>query len=178
MDVTWLECTAFPGGWSYSPQLMFEALRATEQRGETLEILELGAGQGTEVLANLLNILEIPFRYISYEDNPEYVCKRQDVRGIHWTLFPSKLASGPYDLILMDGPRGAATGTRLRWFPLLPEVVRSGTILVVDDFYANPGYGVGLKRYFEYDVVAEKPRVRVGVDNWCVVRITGIRPQV
>ena len=134
-----------------------------------------GAGAGTEALVNLLIRQEIPFEYVSYENDPSYLPTHLRVHAVLWKKTPEALVPGPYDLILMDGPKGAETMTRMRWFPLLPPVIRKGTVFLVDDFGANPNYGVELQKRFEYTEIADRPRTSVGVDNWRVVRIEGVK---
>jgi hypothetical protein len=173
LPVEQADCKVFPGGWSYYPQEMFHALQAVEHRGR-VKMLEFGAGQGTEVLADLLIAKQVPFLYVSYENDARYLSTREDVHAILWKETPDKLHPEKYDLVLIDGPRGSTTDTRLRWFPLLQQVVRKGTVLVIDDFGHNPKYRVELDRHFTYFTVAEKnPEAPIG-ESWAVVQIEGV----
>lgn len=153
---------------------MYRALGAVKY-GARLKLLEFGAGAGTEALASLLQSKQVPFLYVSYENNPEYLSTREDVKAVYWKETPEHLYPERYDLILMDGPRGSKTNTRMRWFPLLRPVVKKGTILVIDDFGHNPGYRSNLDQHFSYFTVAEKdPDAETG-ESWIVVEIEKVR---
>jgi len=174
LSITADECTVFTGGWGYSAKLMSCALGAVEYEGR-LSILEFGAGQGTLLLAGLLEKVGAPFRYVSYENNPDWVCPLENVETVLWEQYPKEILPGPYDLIIIDGPRGARTGGRLPWFSLTRPVVRVGTILAVDDFDHNVKYQEKLDENFSYEPVGYHPLEVFAGENWRAVRVLGVK---
>lgn len=173
------ECSHFPGGWSYDPALIHAALSAL-QWSSKLRVLEFGAGQGTRLLVKLLE-RKIPspgFEFVSYEDNPEWVCTHPKVQTILWSKTYPEILSGPYHLILIDGPRGSTTDRRLPWFTKIRPVVQPGTILVVDDFDRNSKYEKLLQENYVYEEVARRKLQVAGENNWIVVRVQQVRANV
>ena len=170
INITSEQCSVFPGGWSIKPDQMFTALSNVEYT-DKLKILELGAGVGTNVLADLLTKLGVPFTYVSYENDPVYACTRPDVQTVMWTTWPTELVKDLYDLVIIDGPAGRQ---RVHWYPLIRDVVHPGTIILVDDYCHFAAFKLALNLNFKHHMICEKTQSRQptgGQISWVVTRV-------
>lgn len=167
MDIKLEELEEFVGGWEYSADFIQAAFKDLSY-GEMLNILEFGSGAGAVKLANLLESKGTPFKYVAYENDPRWVVEDSRIETVTWTEFPRSLKPLIYDLVLIDGPNGVV---RAKWYPLLREVVRPGTILAIDDHGHYEEFQKALDENFKYDLVEQfEPEARRGV-TWKVVRV-------
>jgi len=120
------------GGWSFEPEL-YHFLRENLPDGST--ILELGSGQGTEVLSQ-------HYRMISIEHNHRFVNKYNSTyihapmvgywydTSILESIIPGMW--GTYDCILVDGPVGSESRSRIGFWENITMFDTSKLILVDD----------------------------------------------
>jgi hypothetical protein len=176
INITEEQCKVFPGGWSIKPDQMYVALSNVTYT-DKLNVLEFGSGTGTHCLAQLLTDLKIPFNYVAYENDPVYVCNRPDVRTVLWTKWPEQLEPEVYDLVIIDGPAGK---NRIKWYPLIKQVTRSGTILMIDDFRHFSEFLLALNLNFKHKVIREvtKPVSPYGGQiSWLVTAVKKPHPR-
>lgn len=148
---------------------MLVGLNEVSYRGK-LQILELGAGEGTHRLVELLQGRKVPFEYTSYENDTRWICTRPEVYSVVWTTMPALLRPHIYDFVIVDGPKGAV---RAKWYPLLKDCVRKGSVILIDDYGHHPEFRVALNETFQYKVVGEYlPEARSG-ETWKVVKVEG-----
>ena len=167
-------CKQFPGGWSVKSDAMNVALWHTRYN-RTLNILEFGAGAGTQVLVDILTRLNAAFNYVSYENKPEYVCTSPKVQTVMWDVCPTELVPGIFDFVIIDGPAGV---TRTQWYPLLKTHVQQGTIILIDDFRHFKEFEIALNSAFHYRTLASRTDKKVaGITQitWLVVKVTGVK---
>lgn len=152
LSVTDEDCAGFESGWSLHPAAMRRALSAVTY-DQRLNVLEFGAGTSTDRLANLLETKDIPYRYVSYENDPSFASKHPKVETILYDTdagWPTVLIDGVFDFVMVDGPHGFG---RVRWYPLLRSQVRRCTILLIDDFEHTVDFGRALDESFGYQEV-------------------------
>lgn len=173
--VTRKQCDIFPGDWSVKPEQMYVALSNTTYK-DKVNIIEFGAGAGTDCLAQLLTDINVPFKYVSYENDPVYASKRPDVQTVLWSEWPTLLVANTYDLVIIDGPAGR---NRIKWYPLVRRHVRKGTVLLIDDYRHFSDFAKAVNINFRHRVIREDtypPRIEGGQISWLVTRI--LVPQI
>ena len=119
-------------------------------------------------MLDVLDARGVPFQYVSYESDPRWVSRSPRVETRLWTCFPVAIDGGPFDLVIIDGPTGV---TRMQWYPLLPPVVRPGTILLVDDYGHYPEFGRALDAALEHETVDEYRADATSGVTWKIVRV-------
>ena len=177
LTVTTEECANFPGGWSLNQEQMISALSNVSYDNK-LRVLEFGSGEGTYVLARILTRRGIDFDYVAYETDEDYACTHPAVKTIMYSPdeFPTELHEGIYDLVVIDGPTGKC---RTKWYPLLRDHVREGTIVLIDDFRHFPEFASEFRRHFKFDTIQrieypkEEGRAQI---TWKTVKIIKVRP--
>jgi len=170
LKIRYSDCGIFPGGWSVRPDEMHFTLRSVRYSA-TLNILEFGAGAGTVALIRLLDKYRVPFKYVSYEDKLEYMCKDPRVQTILWTDFPTTTVDGIFDLIIIDGPAGLS---RTKWYPLIKKNVKPGTIILVDDYRHFTEFETALNANFKYRAVLERTQPHIKGQpqiTWLIARV-------
>lgn len=180
LNISPVDCKEFTSGWSLSPDAVYAALKHTRYN-KKLRLLEFGSGIGTRHMVNLLKSKNVPFKYIAYENNPDYVTDAPEVRTIlwDWDTFPTRIAGGKFDLVIIDGPNGVR---RQLWYPLLKKSVRRGTVMLIDDFLHYSEFKTALCKNFEYAIMAEYAKtVPVNADSaprlitWQVVQVLAVK---
>lgn len=119
------ECKAFHPDWAISTALQVELCDLLASR-RPASILELGSGLSTLI-----------FRQYATETAAEFVSLEQADTGLLTGFYPTYAApQKPFDMILLDGPRGTAqrVGRAASRF-LRP---RAGKLIVIDDTHRPP----------------------------------------
>ncbi len=166
-------------GWSLSPIALEAAFNSVKWPLDHFRLLEVGAGALTPRLADRLLAeraggLFNRLTYVSYESNPDWAERARHPAVnliVHETgnRWPASLLDGVYDLVVIDGPNGVV---RERWYAMLPPHVRSGTVLLIDDFNHYAEFETALNAAFpQHTVLARFDRFPWGGESWRVVRI-------
>jgi hypothetical protein len=161
------EFSGFKGGWSlcdYEVYICFKYITYVEK----INILEFGAGDGTEQMMIFLNKNNIKFNYISVEHDSSFANTlgveyrlyshpnwRQDDNP--WNYNPEllenvelNLGNTIFDFVIVDGPNGVG---RAKWYKKFKNNIREGTILLIDDFHHYKEFGDELNINFEYELI-------------------------
>lgn len=165
------ECDRFPGRWSVWPDQMWAALNALPDG--LINVVEFGAGRGTEVLAELLQEKGRLGYFVSYENNVRYLSTSPLVKSVVYEKFPEWLdLPSPAQLVIIDGPNGK---DREKWYPLLVPHVQPGTIVVIDDIDHYREFEDALNGWLVYQLVEHvnlgKPKGSGCIVCWKTVRI-------
>lgn len=127
-----LNFSVFKGGWSYTEEEVYNAVSLLPIR-QTIKVLEFGCGDSSVSLFKLLSeIYSVTYKaYESFEDYlvvyPGFECIIYDEKDLP-TL---DIGDEKYDLIIIDGPNGAA---RKHWYGKIVNNVKSGTVILIDDW--------------------------------------------
>ena len=129
--------SVFVGGWSYEGESLYRACNSLETNSlSKLSVLEFGCGDSTIKLYNILKskLQFLDVEYDCYENDPVFavvhpniVCSLYHKDSIDSVTLPSK----KYDFVLIDGPHGV---DRMKWYAKIKNVVKEGTVILVDDW--------------------------------------------
>lgn len=154
----------FPGEWSLSPYTIYLALKYCTYN-EKINILEFGSGTGTECLIKFLTDKNISFNYTSVEHDKQFA-NNSNVNYIFYNLKSADFfydssedvknvnldLKDIYDLIIIDGPHGIS---RKFWYEKIINNIKSGTIIVVDDYHHFKDFETELYKNFKFDIINE-----------------------
>jgi hypothetical protein len=167
------EIPDFNGGWSYTNKEMRELFKHITYY-PSYSILEFGSGNSTsKILDHFKNNTDV-MNYTLYECDPGFVPKNISDFEVHLydqnNIITMSMPNRKYDLILIDGPNGSG---RSLWFSKLRQCVKTGSILLIDDFNHYNAFGEELDKNFEYEVLSfsDEPFVPYGEHSWKIVRI-------
>jgi hypothetical protein len=171
-----VEIPQFSGGWSYTQREMTELFKHIAYP-EQYSILEFGSGASTVLLYNHFRKYVKDLTFITFESDATY--STQNNPGINYVYYDQnnmgdiEIPKGKYDLILVDGPNG---DKRALWYAKIRDVVKEGTIILVDDFNHYACFSEELDRNFEYEVLShhEEPFVAYGEHSWKIVRVKSV----
>lgn len=152
MTVTLEELKHFPSGWSLTPYTVYLTLKNCTF-DSTLKILEFGSGVATHMLADYLSSKNIPTKYTSYETDSSYAGHP----NVNYEFYSPAMQlmkddNEIYDIVIVDGPNGV---TRRDWYHQFKKNVRSGTIILIDDFHHYSEFAVALDENFVYETINE-----------------------
>ncbi len=112
--------------------------------GDTIRVLEFGAGKSTTLIFNALKNKYKNVVYVTYETNAKYTPKTKGVEVRMHTrveLTESTISipkEEKYDLVIVDGPDGA---DRQYWYSLFVDnVSEDGTLVHIDDAFHFPSF--------------------------------------
>lgn len=154
----------FPGGWSLSPYTIYLAYKYCTYNNR-INILEFGSGEGTNQLVSFFKKNNISFNYTTVEHNKNFL-QIPEVNYIYYNLLNDSFQhdvsdeinhlnltfSEIYDLIIIDGPHGKG---RKAWYKKIINNVRSGTIILIDDFHHFLEFSIELDNTFKYTTINE-----------------------
>lgn len=157
-EIKLIDFAKFPGGWSLSPYSMYLTMKYSTYENE-LNILEFGSGEGTNRLVEYLDLNEIKYYYLSVEHDEKYV-KTKNVEYIKYSL-PSDYTVNHiesvnlnlkkiFDVVIVDGPHGVG---RAKWYDKIKNNIRTGTIVLIDDFHHYAEFETELNKVFEYETI-------------------------
>ena len=151
IDITMQDVENFPGGWSVAPYSVFLALQYTTFNDNSINVLEFGAGEGTNQLYTLLKSKNLEVNYVSYETDTSFAY----VSGVNYQIYQddySVLTDAIFDLVIVDGPHGVS---RANWYGNFKKNVRPGTVILVDDYHHYTEFGQSLDNHFTYELINE-----------------------
>lgn len=93
--------------------------------------------------------------------------KNPTLRGAFYNLEPEDFPKTKIDAIILDGPHGNG---RSMCFPLFFKHIKSGTLILVDDFHHYP-FLDDLGRLFKFDILEER-QYQHSNKGWVVLRVT------
>lgn len=154
-------------GWSYCSE---QILQFEEDLVEgPLNVLELGAGDSSIKIKNYLKESGREISYLCYETNSSFAPQDGEIEVVMYSrVEETDLREEKYDLVLVDGPTGV---TRKFWYEKLKEVVKSGTIVHIDDYDHYTEFEEELKKHLTYEELYRKSRKVKGEKSWLTVKI-------
>lgn len=157
-NITLNDFAKFNGGWSLSPYTIYLAMKHVNFKNK-INILEFGSGEGTKNLVDFLQSKNINFDYLSIEHDKNYA-KNEFVKyflyDLNYSYSPEDIEKvdltleGIYDLVIVDGPHGVG---RSKWYEKIKNHVKSGSIILIDDFHHYTEFETELNKVFEYDTI-------------------------
>jgi hypothetical protein len=142
--------------------------------------MEFGCGNSSIKLFDLLS-LKWNVKYIAYENNPSYFV---DKIGINCILYNIKdieslnIGNEKYDFILIDGPNGEC---RKYWYSKLVNNVKSGSIILIDDWCHYKEFEEALVNDFgckvPYDIIEVRKEYdpnsdpSLGYKSWKIIKV-------
>ena len=174
-----LDFSVFEGGWSYMAEEMSNAVSLLPDQ-DSLNVIEFGCGDSSIKLFDLLsNKWEV--RYKALESNSNYFINHI---GIHCFLYDEnnienlKIGNEKYDFILIDGPNGVL---RKHWYSKITNNVKSGTIILIDDWCHYQEFEDALVNDFGSKIKYETIETRkefdpnsaphLGYKSWKIVKV-------
>lgn len=142
----------FKSEWSLCPYEIFLALKFCTYENN-FKILEFGSGDGTIQLVSVLKNYNINFVYDSFENDSNYAKDNlvnyhvYDIKKIDDVEILSKQI---YDLVIIDGPNGPL---RSKWYRKFKNNIRSGTIILIDDFHHFKEFSSCLNEEYDYETI-------------------------
>lgn len=170
-----IDIPPFNGGWSYTQKEMnslFSFIKYTDD----YSILEFGAGDSTSKLWIHFKKYTKNLSYTVFETNHLYTPLFPEIKTILYdanNIDSIDIPDGTFDLILVDGPNG---DKRAKWYSKIRKSVKSGTIILIDDFNHFSSFSKELDKNFQYETLDhfEIPFVPYGEHSWKIVKV--IRP--
>ena len=175
----------FNGGWSYTNLEMtalFEHVDVNKQYSN-YNILEFGGGDSSGKIFSLFQKNVKDLKYFIFESNENYLPENKDQFNI--TIYDEKDIEKinlenfiekdiVFDLVLIDGPNG---NKRKYWYNKIKFFVKTGTIILVDDFNHYSCFSEELDKNFEYEMLSwlDTPFEPYGEHSWKIVRVINIK---
>lgn len=171
----------FSGGWSYTQKEMTELFKFINfdliKENNSYNILEFGSGESSIKIAELFNNID-NFIYYTYESDNSYIQTHDKIKTILYdenniqnlNLEDNIDTNILFDLVLVDGPHGE---TRQNWYNKFKKYVKTGTIILVDDFNHYASFSEELDKNFEYELLSfsNEPFVPYGEHSWKIVKV-------
>jgi len=162
----------FNGGWSYTQREMEEFFKHVVFYPK-MAVLEFGSGDSTVKLYNHFKCFVEDLTFYTYESNPNFIGNHQHVKYMSYAesnIDELILPEIQFDIVLIDGPNG---DKRSKWYSKIKPFVKTGTIILVDDFNHYACFGEELDKHFKYDVLSfhDEPFVAYGEHSWKIVRV-------
>jgi hypothetical protein len=162
----------FEGGWSYSQKEMTELFNHITYH-KNYSILEFGSGDSTIKLHDHFIKHVETLTFYSYESDVGFLKPHEGIQFVHYKesdIASVKIPNMKFDLILVDGPNG---DKRALWYSKIRDNVKTGTILLIDDFNHYASFSEELDKNFEYELLSfsNEPPVAYGEHSWKIVRI-------
>jgi predicted O-methyltransferase YrrM len=104
--------------------------------GDTINVLEFGAGNTTLKLFDALKTRYKNVRYVTYETDERWAPKNSEIETRMFTISELEMSllkiseNEKYDLIIVDGPDGEY---RKYWYRIFKNNIKSGSIIHIDD---------------------------------------------
>ena len=123
--------------------LQIEQLGGILPDGDSIRVLEFGAGRSTTLIFNALKKKYKNITYVTYETNVKYAPETEGVTVRMHTRKELTLSTisipkdEKYDLVIVDGPDGE---DRKYWYPLFVDNVDKGAIVHIDDAFHFPSF--------------------------------------
>ena len=147
---------------------------------KSLDVMEFGCGDSSVKLFNLLNN-QWDVRYEAFESNFNYIVDNPNISCTHYNeaeISMLDIGSKKYDFILIDGPNGV---TRKHWYSKITKNVKSGTIILIDDWCHLKEFEDALVNDFgskiKYEVVETRKEFdpnsapHLGYKSWKIVKV-------
>ena len=180
MELNYLDFSIFEGGWSYTQKEVYNAASLLPNQ-KTLSILEFGCGSSSIKLFELLSKKWIIQNYKAYESNNDYLLKDNRINCIKYEQSNIKnllIGDDKYDLILIDGPNGV---DRKYWYSKIVNNVKSGTIILIDDWCHYNEFETALIEDFGskifYEIIETKKEFdpnsdkNIGYKSWKIIKV-------
>ena len=166
----------FEGGWSYTNKEMSDLFKHISFK-ETISVLEFGSGDSTVKIYNhIKNHYANSVIFYTYESKPDYMKIDDDIFFNFYdedNIDEVVLPDIKFDIILIDGPNG---DKRSLWYSKIRENVKSGTILLIDDFNHYKCFSDELDKNFIYELLSFSDiQWAPGAEHsWKIVSILGL----
>lgn len=156
------------GGWAYCSEQILQFIPDLE-KVDKLKIMEFGAGDSSIKIYEHFKQLYKNVSYLCYETSTQWAPNHPNIEVVMYREVPSvKLRDQKYDLILVDGPTGV---TRKFWYQKLKKVIKSGTIIHIDDYDHYREFEEELIKNIQYKELYRKSRKFKGEKSWLTVKV-------
>lgn len=168
-----MEFPKFNGGWSYTQLEMTELFKHLTFH-PNFSVLEFGSGDSTKKLYTYIKSHVQSLTFYTYESDLSFIdTEIPDIRYMKYNISEIdslELPNLQFDLILIDGPNGEL---RSKWYSKIKKHVKTGTILLIDDFNHYKSFSTELDKNFLYTVLSfsDEPFVPYGEHSWKIVSI-------
>lgn len=167
-----MQLPSFSGGWSYTQREMEEFFSHVVYF-PNMAVLEFGSGDSTIKLYDHFKRYVDNLDFYTYESNSNFIGSH---KGVHYISYSESnidevvLPRIQFDVILIDGPNG---DKRSKWYSKIKENVKTGTIILIDDFNHYQCFSDELDKNFKYETLShhEEMFVAYGEHSWKIVRV-------
>lgn len=164
------------GGFAYSPE-QIEELEPWLLKGDSIRVLELGAGDSSVKLCEGLKSKYKNVKYVCYETSEQWAPKHDNIEVRLHTNEQLK-AHAPavqlgedeiYDFILVDGPTGVI---RWQWYALIKDHAAPGAIIHIDDYSHYAEFEQALRDNFpNFEELSRVERGEINPHTWLTVKV-------
>ena len=155
-------------GWSYCSEQILQ-FENNLNKTDFLEIIEFGAGDSSIKIYDYFCQKYKNIVYTCYENDNRWMFKHDKIKLILYDFVENvNLENKKYDLILVDGPTGVS---RKFWYKKIKNIVKSGSILHIDDYDHYQEFEQELKNNLIYKELYRQSRSKVGEKSWLTVEI-------
>ncbi len=175
----YLDFLVFNGGWSYMQEEIYNAVCILPTQ-EKINILEFGCGDSSIKLFNILN-KKYAVTYRAYESNSNFIINHPYIECILYKeseIEQLQIGNEKYDFILIDGPNGV---NRKFWYSKIINNVKSGTIILIDDWCHYEEFENALVNDFgckiKYEIIETRKEFdpnsdpHLGYKSWKIVKV-------
>jgi hypothetical protein len=156
------------GGWAYCSE-QIEQFIPDLNKGDKLKIVEFGAGDSSVKIYEYLKRFYESVSYLCYETSIKWAPDHKEIEVIMYENVSNViLREQHYDLILVDGPTGVS---RKLWYEKIKKVVKSGTIIHIDDYDHYKEFEEELSKNLNYEELYRKSRRFKGEKSWLTVKV-------
>ena len=156
------------GGWAYCSEQILQFIPDLIKEKE-INIVEFGAGDSSVKIREYVSQIYEKVSYLCYETNQKWAPSDSIIEVIMYRdVISVSLRDEKYDLVLVDGPHGV---TRKLWYKKLQNIVKSGTIVHIDDYDHYKEFEEGLSKNLKYEELYRRSRRCKGEKSWLTVKI-------
>lgn len=156
------------GGWAYCSEQILQFIPDLVKK-DNINIIEFGAGDSSIKIREYMNQIYEKVSYLCYETNHHWAPNDSIIEVIMYNnVTDVELREEKYDLVLVDGPTGV---TRKFWYKKLQNIVKSGTIVHIDDYDHYKEFEEELSKNLKYEELYRKSRRFKGEKSWLTVKI-------
>lgn len=173
------DASIFQGGWSYTPNEMYELFKHINIKSN-FKILEFGGGDSSNKIYKLISKYCNDIEYDLYENNYEFKIDNENIKTVFYNINEIEnivLPNKKYDLILIDGPNGSF---RSLWYEKIRNCIKEDTIILIDDYKHYNIFQTELERNFTYNILSlsDVPFEPYGEHSWRIINNITLKPLI